>query len=62
MTSLEIYNPRMTYNSAAVDYDTTSVDFWSYAATETVQRMGLTAGQSVLDVACGPGPAALVAA
>ncbi|MDN5918937.1 MAG: class I SAM-dependent methyltransferase [Pseudonocardia sp.] len=62
MTSLEIYNPRMTYNTAAVDYDTTSVDFWSYAATETVQRLGLSAGQSVLDVACGPGPAALAAA
>lgn len=62
MTSLEIYNPRMTYNTAAVDYDTTSVDFWRYAAVETVQRLNLPPGASVLDVACGPGPAALAAA
>jgi ubiquinone/menaquinone biosynthesis C-methylase UbiE len=62
MTSLEIYNPRMTYNTAAIDYDTTSVDFWRYAAVETVQRLGLVPGGSLLDVACGPGPAALAAA
>lgn len=38
------------------------VDFWRYAADETVARLGLQPGQNLLDVACGPGPAALAAA
>lgn len=56
------YDPRRTYNAAAVDYDSTSVDFWRYAADETIRRLDLQPGQTVLDVACGPGPAALSAA
>lgn len=59
--NLETFNPRATYNTAAVDYDQTSADFWRYAAEETVRRLGLSSGASVLDVACGPGPAALAA-
>ncbi len=56
------YDPRMTYNAAAVDYDRTSAEFWRYSAQETVDRLGLLEGDHVLDVACGPGPAALAAA
>lgn len=56
------YDPRMTYNAAAEDYDRTSAEFWRYSAEETVARLGLSQGDHVLDVACGPGPAALAAA
>lgn len=56
------YDPRMTYNAAAEDYDRTSAQFWRYSAEETVTRLELAAGDHVLDVACGPGPAALAAA
>lgn len=56
------FDPKRTYNAAAVDYDDTSVDFWRYAAHETVDRLRLSPGMHVLDVACGPGPAALAAA
>jgi ubiquinone/menaquinone biosynthesis C-methylase UbiE len=56
------YNPRRTYNAAAVDYDNISVDFWCYAADETIRNLALRPGERVLDVACGPGPAALGAA
>lgn len=61
-SKLADYNPRRTYNVAAVDYDTTSADFWRYAANETVHRLNLNPNDKVLDVACGPGPAALAAA
>lgn len=56
------YDPRMTYNAAAQDYDRASAEFWRYSAEETVARLELTEGEHVLDVACGPGPAALAAA
>lgn len=56
------YDPRMTYNAAAEDYDRTSAEFWRYSAQETVDRLELAEGDHVLDVACGPGPAALAAA
>jgi ubiquinone/menaquinone biosynthesis C-methylase UbiE len=63
MTShLAQYDPRRTYNAAAVDYDNTSARFWRYAAEETVRRLALQPGERLLDVACGPGAAALAAA
>jgi SAM-dependent methyltransferase len=56
------FDPKMTYNAAAEDYDSTSSDFWRYSAVETVRRLNLRDGDHVLDIACGPGPAALAAA
>ena len=56
------YDPRMTYNVAAQDYDRTSARFWQFAARETVARLEISEGDHVLDVASGPGPAALAAA
>lgn len=61
-SQLADYDPRRTYNAAAVDYDTTSAEFWRYAAEETVRRLELQPGERLLDVACGPGAAALAAA
>lgn len=61
-SKLAEYDPKRTYNAAAVDYDTTSADFWRFAAEETVRRLDLAQSSRVLDVACGPGPAALAAA
>ncbi|WP_338595504.1 class I SAM-dependent methyltransferase [Saccharopolyspora sp. SCSIO 74807] len=61
-SSLRNYNPQRTYDSAARDYDRTSVDFWRFSADRTVDKVALTTGDHVLDVACGPGPVALTAA
>ena len=60
--TLSRFDPRSTYNVVARDYDETSLDFWRYSVPATVRRLELRPGESVLDVACGPGPAALAAA
>ena len=60
--TLSRFNPRSTYDIVARDYDETSLDFWRYSVPETVRRLELRPGEGVLDVACGPGPAALAAA
>lgn len=60
-SQLAEYDPRRTYNAAAVDYDNISVDFWRLPP---MRRWGLVLqpGERVLDVACGRGPAAVAAA
>src|SRR5262249_23930258 len=61
-SQLAQYDPWRTYNAAAVDYYNTSARFWRYAAEETVRRLALQSGERLLDIACGPGAAALAAA
>jgi ubiquinone/menaquinone biosynthesis C-methylase UbiE len=60
--SLQHYDPRRTYDTVAEDYDRTSVDFWRYSVPATIRRAAPRPGDRVLDVACGPGPAAIAAA
>lgn len=51
-----------TYNAAADHFDDAPVSFWSRYGQRTVDRLGLSAGWSVLDVGCGSGASALPAA
>jgi ubiquinone/menaquinone biosynthesis C-methylase UbiE len=51
-----------TYNAAADSYDHPANAFWSRFGRRTVERLGLEAGESVLDVCCGSGASALPAA
>lgn len=54
--------PRRTYDAAAHDYDGASRSYWEFCSSRTVERLTLREGEEVLDVACGPGPSALLAA
>lgn len=51
-----------TYNAAANHFDDPRLAFWELYGRRTVDRLGLTAGSTVLDVACGSGASALPAA
>src|SRR4029453_11580492 len=51
-----------TYNAAADFYDHPANTFWERYGRRTVERLGLTAGQGVLDVCCGSGASAIPAA
>ena len=51
-----------TYNAAADHFDDTPLAFWSRYGQRTVDRLGLTAGDIVLDVGCGSGASAIPAA
>jgi ubiquinone/menaquinone biosynthesis C-methylase UbiE len=44
-----------TYDSASDYYDAGPLGFWARYGQRTVERLGLPAGASVLDVACGTG-------
>jgi ubiquinone/menaquinone biosynthesis C-methylase UbiE len=51
-----------TYDAAADSYDRSPLSFWNYFGGQTVERLSLQPGSSVLDVCCGAGASALPAA
>lgn len=51
-----------TYSSAADHYDKPALGFWDRFGTQTVARLGLAPGQTVLDLCCGAGASAIPAA
>jgi ubiquinone/menaquinone biosynthesis C-methylase UbiE len=51
-----------TYNAAADSYDGWPLSFWNYFGGQTVERLSVQPGSSVLDVCCGAGASALPAA
>jgi len=53
---------RATYDAASDRYDDAANSFWGRFGAATVERLGLRAGDSVLDVCCGTGASALPAA
>ena len=64
MTDLETAKKKaaITYNAAADFYDHPANTFWERYGRRTVERIGLTPGQHVLDVCCGSGASAMPAA
>jgi ubiquinone/menaquinone biosynthesis C-methylase UbiE len=51
-----------TYSSAADRFTAPQLSFWDRWGSETVERIGLTAGARVLDLCCGAGASAIPAA
>jgi ubiquinone/menaquinone biosynthesis C-methylase UbiE len=51
-----------TYGSAADHYERPSLAFWDRFGAETIARLALEPGQTVLDLCCGAGASAIPAA
>lgn len=51
-----------TYNAASDHFDDPALSFWARFGGRTIERLGLRAGNNVLDVCCGSGASALPAA
>ena len=52
----------VTYNAAADFYDASPLSFWDYFGRRTIELASLQIGSRVLDVCCGTGASALLAA
>jgi ubiquinone/menaquinone biosynthesis C-methylase UbiE len=50
------------YNAASDSYDKSPLGFWNYFGGQTIERLSLPPGSTVLDVCCGAGASALSAA
>ena len=51
-----------TYNAAADHFDDAPLGFWERSGRRTIDLLRLAPGMSVLDVGCGTGASALLAA
>jgi ubiquinone/menaquinone biosynthesis C-methylase UbiE len=56
------FDAQHTYSSAAAAYEDASARYWQFLSPKTVELVNLRPGDTVLDVACGTGPATLPAA
>ena len=56
------FDAQANYESAAHNYVVAATRYWPIASTRLLERLALQPGERVLDVACGPGTSALLAA
>ena len=59
---LKGFDPKSIYDEASRDYEDASRDYWQYICLRTVERLGIVAGERILDVPCGSGASVVVAA